>query len=387
MTDHLLSEFETRSTSLHDELGHFISRRAVIDERHARIARLLQEVGCDGVLIQEPTNFRWLTAGAEPRGLIGREERPALYFSDQMRWLLCSSIDSQRFFDEELDSLGFQLKEWSWMHSREKLLSEMVYTRKFAGDVPFKDGKVLGPFLIQERRVLNDWEQGILSQLGRQLAHALEATARDFRAGETEDEIAGQIAHRLYKHGIEPLGIEVHGDGRSGEYTRRGVRALAVNHWAVLQATGRWRGLHVTAARTVSIGQPAKELLDAYAMAHRLCAAQLHLATVNDRMNRVYDVAKQFLKDTAWEHDWRKYPAVIFTGRDSIEQILSPTNAAGWKEYGGVLFQQRLADSILMDTYLLDFSGWKLVTTAQDWPIRMAILNGKKYPKADMLIR
>ena len=44
-------------------------RRADIDAKMAKVAELLQEVGCEGLLLLDPANFAWLTSGAMSRGL------------------------------------------------------------------------------------------------------------------------------------------------------------------------------------------------------------------------------------------------------------------------------------------------------------------------------
>src|SRR5262249_61175879 len=78
-------------------------RPAAVDAKQARVATLLQEVGCEGLLVVEPDNFAWLTSGACARGRMDPGQHPALYFSSEQRWLLAGNPDSQRLFDEEMD--------------------------------------------------------------------------------------------------------------------------------------------------------------------------------------------------------------------------------------------------------------------------------------------
>src|SRR5712692_661555 len=129
-------------------------RRADIDAKQARVATLLQEIGCEGLLLLEPTNFGWLTSGAAARGVLNPEESPVLYFSADQRWALCSNVDSQRLFDEELNGLGFQLKEWPWHWGREQLLLDVCQNRRVACDRPFGDTKNVGDRLRRLRRQL-----------------------------------------------------------------------------------------------------------------------------------------------------------------------------------------------------------------------------------------
>src|SRR5688572_27407135 len=119
-------------------------RRSDVDDKQARIATLLGELGCDGLLVTLPENFAWLTAGGSARGVVDQEALPALYYSADGRWVLSSSVDSQRLFDEEIDSMGFQLKEWTWYTGRESFLTDLCQGRNVASDSPFADCRDVG---------------------------------------------------------------------------------------------------------------------------------------------------------------------------------------------------------------------------------------------------
>src|SRR5262249_31924616 len=104
-------------------------RRKDIDQKQAWVAGLLADTGWEGLLVLEPENFTWLTSGATARGVLDPREMPAVYFSADQRWIISANVDSQRLFDEELNGLGFQLKEWSWYAGREQLLADLCHGR------------------------------------------------------------------------------------------------------------------------------------------------------------------------------------------------------------------------------------------------------------------
>src|SRR5438876_1449582 len=94
------------------------ARRADIDIKQAQLAWLMEQVECEAALLLAPAHVAWFTSGMNVRGLIADSERPGVYTNGRQRWLLCSNVDTQRLFDEELDQLGFQLKEWTWEGGR-----------------------------------------------------------------------------------------------------------------------------------------------------------------------------------------------------------------------------------------------------------------------------
>ena len=65
----------------------------------------------------------------------------AAFCTAEGRWIITSNVDSQRLFDEELDGLGFQLKEWPWHWGRGQLIADLCQGRNVACDQP-QDGCV-----------------------------------------------------------------------------------------------------------------------------------------------------------------------------------------------------------------------------------------------------
>src|SRR5262249_17710847 len=160
-------------------------------------------------------------------------------------WLVCGNFESQRMFDQELDGLGYLLKEWSWHSGRERAVADLCRGRKVAADLPIPDAKVVADSLRSARLVLSTFEQACLRQLGKVAVHALEAPGRSCNPGETEREWAGQVAHRLLRYGAVPVALSVTGDGRSRTYRRHGFTSLPVKKGAVLAATAGKYGLYL----------------------------------------------------------------------------------------------------------------------------------------------
>lgn len=374
-------------TNLMPALAAVDLRRVDIDAKQAQVAALLADCQSEGLLVLHPANFRWLTAGANPSGLYGRDEMPALFFNASQRWLLASATDSPRFFNEDLDGLGFQLKEWHWTASREQMLADLVYGRRAACDQPFRECKHVGVFLASERRMLSAYETARLTDLGQTVAHALEATARNLSPGETEAEIAGHIAHRLVRHGAEPIALQVSADGAGRSHRRRSYGSAAIHQWCTLQATARQFGLHATAARTVCFGPPEATVRAEYDAALRVGAAHLAVSRAGERVLAAYDAGKAVLRATPFEHEWRTAPPFCITGREPAEGIIHPAAQDHWVVGLAVVWQERIGAAAIVDTFVLGANGWQTVTPAIDWPIRRAVVFGREFDRPDILVR
>ena len=245
-----------RSARPQSELGVGDQRRLDVDAKQELVAKLLHDTGCEGLLVLHPANFRWLTAGATPAGLAGRDETPALFFN-------LEPALARRLGDRLPPAVRRRA-------GRARVPAQGVALDGQPGAVPGRHGvrpqgrqrpavpglQADGAFFAHTRRRLSPYEAERLAELGEMVAHAVEATARHFDWGDPEEEIAGHLAHRLLRHGAEPVGLADQRRRPGAGVPPAGVRPEPVERACVLQATARKFGLHATASRTVFRAAP-----------------------------------------------------------------------------------------------------------------------------------
>ena len=368
-------------------LGTESDRRADVDAKQARVAAFLQEVGCEGLLVLDPDNFAWLSSGATPRGTLDPGEHPALYFSPDQRWLISSNVDTQRLFDEEMDGLGFQLKEWPWHWGREQLLGDLCQGRRLACDLPVGDRTPVGDHLRPLRRVVTDYERACYRALGTTISHALEAACRTMPIGETEREVAGQLSHRLMHRGVLPLHVGVAGDGRSRLYRQFGFTALPIRKSAIVTVTGRKYGLTATASRSVCFGAPEPDLRKEQDAVCKVGAVYLASTWPDAVPREVLAAGRRVYQLTGFEHDWTLCPQGHVTGRCVVELPLLPATEelfqAGW----AVTWRASAGSALGCDTFLVTDKGPEVVTPAEGWPLKRIRIQGAEFRWPDVLQR
>jgi hypothetical protein len=368
-------------------LGVRSDRRADIEAKQVRVAALLQEVGCEGLLVQEPENVAWLTSGATPRGVLDPAANPAVYCTAEGRWLLCSNVDSQRLFDEELDGLGFQLKEWPWHWGRDQLLAELFHNRRLASDRALGNFTVVADSLRRQRRQLSPYEQACLMALGQLLAHALEATCRTLTQGETEREIAGQLSHRLHHRGVLPVHIGVAADGRSRLYRQFGFTPTPMEQYAVLTATGRKYGLTATASRSVCFGEMPADLRQDQNAVCRVSACYLASTWTDAVPREILLAGRRIYLISGFEHEWQLSPQGHVTGRAPVETLFTPQTEELFQPGWAVTWQASAGAACSSDTFLVAEQGPKLVTPTEIWPLKRIRIQGAECVRPDVLQR
>jgi Xaa-Pro aminopeptidase len=362
-------------------------RRSDIENKQLRIAKLLGEVECDGLLATDMDNFSWLTSGATYRGILDPSSMPFVYLSHDQRWLIASNVDSQRLFDEEVDGLGFQLKEWPWHLGRDQLVSDLTFGRKVACDRPAGQFKYVRDRLLPMRWVLSAYEQACLQVIGPLVSHALEATCRTMTPGMTEREIAGQLSHRLLHRGVQPLDIEVAADGRSRRYRQCGFTSKAIRQQAVMTIVARKYGLCATASRSVVFGQPDPEFRREFDAAARVMATYVASSWPDALPQQILGAARHVYQLAGFENEWRFCPQGRVTGRAPVELTLTPKTTELLRANSAVTWHASAGAARLDDTYLVTDAGPKSMTPTEMWPLRGIRVKGAEFALPDMLQR
>lgn len=362
-------------------------RRADVEGKQAQIAQLLKDIGCDGLLALAPENFAWLTAGGAARGVIDADALPALYFSAEGRWVLCSNVDTQRLFDEEIDGMGFQLKEWNWHQGRAALLNDVCQGRKVAGDLPFGDCDVVGPRLQALRLQMTTYESACYRALGLLVSHAIEATGRTIAVGDSEREVAGQLAHRLIHRGALPVMITVAADGRSRAYRQGSFTATPVRGYAVLTVTARKYGLCARASRSICFGQPDPLFRKEHDAACKVSATYVASSWPDAAPRQILASGQRIYQLTGAEYDWHQCPQGQVTGRLPVEIELTPNHEQLLQANWAIAWHASVGAAVSCDTFLIADDGPRAMTAAENWPLKRIKIQGAEFVRPDLLIR
>jgi Xaa-Pro aminopeptidase len=362
-------------------------RRADIEAKMGRVASLLQEIGCEGLLVLEPENFAWLTSGATFRYLLDSAAAPALYCNGEARWVVASNADSQRLFDEAVDALGFQLKEWPWHWGREQLLAELCQNRKIACDRPFGDAKVVAEQLRRMRRQMTPYEQACYRALGQVLAHALEATCRTLTDGVTEREAAGQLSHRLIHRGVQPVHLGIAADERSRVYRHYSYTSAQIHRYAMMTATARKFGLTATATRAMSFGEIPEEFRQDHNAVCRVAASYLASTWPDAVPREILLAGRRIYLISGYEHEWLHCPQGHVTGRAAVELPMTPQTEELFQPGWAVTWNASAGAAASCDTFLITEHGPETLTPTEAWPLKRIRIQGAEFILPDVLVR
>ncbi len=361
-------------------------RLGEIATRHQRIANFLRQEKFAALLIQQPSNFAWLTAGAcnERGGSTGYTG--SIFVTPEARVLVCSNADTAQFFETEVCNMGFQLKERPWFEPRNVMVADLCRGRRVASDSGFAGTTDVGPRLAEMRLPLSEFDIVRQREAGKLLTHAIEATARGLTAGRTEAEIAGELSHRLFKHGLRPERLQILADGRGRRFRCWTYDQSPVQRYCTISAVASFHGLLVGAARTVCLEAAPPDVLKAFEPAALILATGVYFSQPDWELFEVWNRVHRLYEKTGAEAEWQ-----LADQADIVEYEFGTIPVIPKSEYrlsaGTPIYWHPSVGPVQMgDTVLVTSRGTELLTASSDWPVIPIVVKGSKVDVPAILV-
>lgn len=362
-------------------------RGAEILRRHELLSQFMKEQSFDGLLLTRPGNFAWATVGGNStRGSLS-DTAAALFVTPDARVVLARNTDSGQLFDREISGLGFQLKERTWQEDLQLLMGDLCRGRNVACDFSFERCQDISPHLNGMRLPLSKPERKSLRVTGSLVAHAVEATARSFRRGDSESEIAGQLVHRLYRQKVIPERVQILADGQGQRYRHWSFGDDQVERFCTIAVIGRREGLHVGASRTVSFGTLPKEVRRAHLDSLLVQATGMFFSQdqweIYETWNRVERIYEKF----GHSEEWHFSDQGCVTGYELCEAPIVPKSQLKLAAGMPIFWQSSIGQAMSADTILIGEKGFDILTPMENWPQIEVDVKGVSIQRPDVLLR
>lgn len=378
-----------------------LDRANEVARRHGLLTEYLHLKGVDCLLLQDPANFAWLTCGGGNTRRGDSTPVAAILVTPEARVVLANNVDSGQIFDRELTGLGFLLKERPWTEAPHILREDVCRGRRTASDTCLPGTRDVREELIEFRRNFTEREVNQFRELGRAVAHAVEATARNFEPGSSEAEVAGHLANRLLRHQIEPVRMQVMADAQGWRYRHWSFGADRIERHCVVSAVGRQHGLHMGATRTVCIGSPSNELQEAHHLATLVQATGIYFTQAGWSMEETWKRVARIYEKFGVPDEWRCADQASIIGYRDREATLLPTSSEKFQQQTAVFWHPSVRSSQVGDTMLVgsyaeagteadESTGsprFEILTPMQNWPVLSVRVKGTTLERPAILIR
>ena len=365
-------------------------RRDDVELKHRRVAEFLDRGGFDAVLLGRADSVAWFTAGGRLRQDLGGDRASVLVFVNrQSRAILADNVQSPRVFEEEVAGLGFHLKERPWHEPVERTLGTLGRGKRVATDLPdpsqateYEPGAIRGL-----RLCLTSLERQRLRELGRALTLCVEATCRNFNAGETEADVAGHLAHRMLRQGVDPVELRVAGDDRPERFRQATFTAAPIHDRVVVAATGRRHGLCASLTRIVCFGPVDPSFRREHEVAAMVDASAIYFSRPGVSVGEVFRRSRRIYEKFGHPHEWTLADQGSVVGYSPRELPLIPEGRFVIRADLPLRWTPSVGAARSEDTVVIDDRGFEVVTELQRWPKLDIQVKGFNLPRPGILER
>ncbi|MFM7055656.1 MAG: M24 family metallopeptidase [Planctomycetota bacterium] len=343
-------------------------RLADVEHKHARIRELLRVAAADAVLLQDPANLAWLTAGADLTRNTPDGCQTSIFVTEEARVFATNAVDSPQLFERDVFGLGFQLKEREWFQPHRLLVEDLCRGRRVLCDTPLAGTRLAARPLQSLRLSLTTLDVQRLRQLCRVLVHAVEVTAGQLRPGITEAAVAGEIAHRLLRRTVQPVRIQVCADGRNQRYRRWSFGEDSIQNFASVSCTARRWGLHAAVSRTMCFGDAPRELAAAHQKAALVHATGLHFTRPGETVAAVWTRVRRIYEKFGMPSEWLLADQADLLGYRPSEHQFVPASDLLLQPGMLVFWHPSMGAAMPGDTLLLGSQRGEFLTESSVWP-------------------
>lgn len=244
-----------------EQIGDYEQVLSDVKIREERVHAFLEQEELDALVIGRQDHFAWLTAGGDNRVITTSEMGFGyLVIARNRKWLVCHSMDGQRFVDEQVPGQGYELVTSYWHQaSPEQKVLNLTQGMVVGADFALPGAQMYGSELVDLHYPLTDLDIERCRWIGLTASRILTEVAQHLQPGMTELEVAARL---LYEYALEGMTIDVlivGFDERIRRYRHPMPTENVLERYALLHPAARRWGLHANVTRLVHFGEPPSD--------------------------------------------------------------------------------------------------------------------------------
>jgi Xaa-Pro aminopeptidase len=365
-------------------------RKAEVEIKVARILRMLDEEGLEGLVLTKHTNFSWLTAGGKSIVTLYLEAgNTSLLVTRKGCYAVTSIIEENRMREEELlEDLGFKIESMNWYEDK---TAEIV--KKLAGcplskigtDLPLGDAKLINDKIGPLRYSLTENEIARYQYLGDTLSTVLEEYIASVKPGMTEYEITGGLCNALWKYNIDQALFIVATDERAYRYRHAIPTGKKLKDHLCLSVNGRYKGLITTVTRMVHFGRRDEQLLKQYDDTAEIECRTIASIRIGEDDIAGYRANKKAYEDLGYGPMWYLHGQGGAQGYNNRDYQITETVHGITQENQCYCFNPVIDGTKTEDAFIATKDGILPITKPISFPVLEKEVDGKIFEKPGLL--
>ena len=365
-----------------------MTRGDEIGEKERRVRDFLRAHNLTAILLKRQANFSWMTAGGiNLIGIATEMGGTSILVTEAAKYVLTTNVEAPRMIEEEeVEKLGFQVRQFSWWDDQEAaLVKELTGGGPVGCDVPYPNSTGVNDDVVRLRYSLTPSEVERYRWLGEKVSRAAEQTMSEVRRGEKECEVIGRLSAALWKDRIDPIGVMGAADDRISRFRHSIPMERPIDRIFMLSVNARKGGLVVCLTRFVHFGALPAHLRAQY-------EANVHVDCVlmaNTRpgvpAREVFQKAIEAYREQGYPEEWKLHHQggpIGYQPRDYRAHFKTPDIVA---ENQPFCWNPSITGTKSEDTILATAQGPELITRPVLFPTLTMEVEGIRFVRPAIL--
>lgn len=356
------------------------------DLKQYRIQTLLAEKDLDALWLQRVSSFAWATCGAVSYVNTATTTGAAsLLITPTSRYLITNNIERPRLENEaQLAAQGWEFRTAYW-HDANPAIAELTLGLKLGADFPVAGATDLTNDVARLRANLTPEEGERFRALGKLCAEAMYAAIRTVRPGQTEFEIAAELARETQARGVQPIVNLVATDERVFKYRHPLPTAKSLARYAMLVLGGRKWGLVCSITRLVHFGKLPAEIKRKAEACARVDATFIAATRPGKKLSEVFAHAIEAYAQTGFADEWHLHHQGGATGYEPREYLGNPNSNDVVTLGQAYAWNPSITGTKSEDTILVGENTNEIITRIEGWQTMMFNFEGQVLERPGIL--
>jgi len=350
-----------------------------------RIYHLLENKGLDGLVLTKNSNIAWLASGMDNRVVYTSEEGAAklIVLKDNIL-VLTNNIEAERVTKEEgLGKKDFQVMTNQW-YERD-LLDDLTRDYHLGADCYLPGVNNLQEEIKELRFSLLPGEIKKYIILGRETSQIMSKICKNTRRGETENEIRGRLAQKLWGKNINSHLILIGSDERIFAYRHPIPKDKKIRKYVMVVVCAERDGLIVNMTRFVYFGIIPQELKEKLWAVAKVDASFILNTKIGLKVADIFQAAISTYKEVDYPDEWKLHHQGGATGYETRDYIATPDSLQIVQPNQAFAWNPSIKGAKSEDTILVTEKGYEIITDDPDWPKIEINYKGKKMARPAIL--
>jgi Xaa-Pro aminopeptidase len=329
----------------------------------------MAEHSLEGLYLQTAGSFAWATCGAASYiNTASSFGLASLLITQDHQFLITTNIEAPRLEKEErLLDQGWEFKVDPWYETHDTV-TELSHGLALAADGPFQGAQDYSSQLARLRSNLTPEERERFKSLGKACASAMMAACQSVRPGQTEYQLAAQLAVEAERQGVQAVVNLIATDERIYSFRHPLPTSKKLEKYAMLILCGRQHGLVCSLTRLVHFGPLDDDLKRKADACVRVDATFIHETRPGNTLGNVFEKAAQVYSSAGYPNEWQKHHQGGTSGYEPREYLAVPGSKDLVKVGQVYAWNPSITGYKSEDTILVGETNNQVLTEIAGWP-------------------